>query len=36
MHDGSAAVRRAPDRLEIQEVIAVNTVITDNFMAEAP
>jgi hypothetical protein len=35
MHHGGAAVRRAPDRSGIQEIIAVNVVITGNVMAEA-
>jgi hypothetical protein len=36
MHDGNAAVRRAPDRSDIQQIIAVDAVITGDIMAEAP
>jgi hypothetical protein len=34
MHDGGAAVRRASDRSEIQEIVAVNAVIADDIMPE--
>jgi hypothetical protein len=35
VHDGGAAVRRAPDRGKIQQVIAVNAVVADDIMTEA-
>jgi hypothetical protein len=35
MHNGSAAVRRAPDRSGIQEIIAVEAVEAGDVMAEA-
>ncbi|MDX6416635.1 MAG: hypothetical protein QOG28_1255 [Trebonia sp.] len=35
MHDGGAAVRRAPDRGRIQQIVAVNAVIADDIMSEA-
>jgi hypothetical protein len=36
MHNSGAAVRRAPDRGKIQQVIAVNAVIADDIMTAAP
>jgi hypothetical protein len=35
MHDSSAPIRRAPDRGGIEEIIAVDSVIADDLMAEA-
>lgn len=35
VHDGGAAGRRAPDRGVVQQVVAVNAVVTDHLMAEA-
>jgi hypothetical protein len=36
VYDGGAAVRRTPDRGKIQQVIAVDAVITGNIMAQVP
>jgi hypothetical protein len=35
MHHGGAAADRAPDRSRIQQVIAIEAVITDDIMTQA-
>jgi hypothetical protein len=35
VHDGGAAVRRAPDGGKIQQVIAINAVVADDVMTES-
>jgi hypothetical protein len=35
MHHGGAAADRAPDRSRIQQVVAVEAVITDHIVAQA-
>ena len=36
MHHGSATAGRAPDRSRIQQVIAVEPVITDDIVTQVP
>ena len=36
VHDGGAAVHRPPDRGKVQQVIAVDAVITGDIMAQLP